>query len=94
MKVQNKYYEEFNIELGQEVTVAKLGTQGYIHGEPATFTRTTKQQMVFTTESGATVRCPLGDISHTIGKAGKFGYFVMLRKFEDINNIIRESVRL
>lgn len=81
-----------NIEIGQEVTVARSGGARSVFGEPAKLTRTTKQHLVFTTESGKTVKCPIDNMSYTVGKADKAGYFIITRKFEDVQNIIRMSV--
>ena len=86
------YGEYVNIEIGQEVTVARCGSGRGTFGEPATLTRTTKQHLVFTTESGKTVKCPIDNMSRTVGKAERAGYFIIVRKFEDVENIIRHSV--
>ena len=81
-----------NIEIGQEVTVARCGSGHTKFGEPAWLERTTKQHLVFKTESGQTVKCPIDNMSHTVGKADQAGYFIMAQKFEDINDIIRSAV--
>ena len=87
------YYGNFiDIKIGQEVTVAKTGSGRTIFGEPAILKKTTKRHLVFKTKSGKTVRCPIDNLSHTIGKANKAGYFVMTQKFEDVKNIIRHPV--
>ena len=87
------YGNYIDIEIGQEVTVARCGAVHSTFGEPATLTRTTKQHLVFTTASGKKVKCPIDNMSYTVGKASKAGYFIILKKFEDIDNIIRSSVR-
>ena len=84
------YGDYINIEIGQEVTVARCGSGHTIFGEPALLERTTKQHLVFKTESGQTVKCPIDNISYTIGKAK--GYFIMMKKFEDVENIIHSAV--
>ena len=85
------YGNFINIEIGQEMTVARCG--GFTKfGEPATLTRTTKQHLVFTTESGQTVECPIDNVSFTTGKAHQAGYFLLAQKFEDINDIIRSAM--
>lgn len=86
------YGNYINIEIGQEVTVARSSSGHTTFGEPATLTRTTKQHLVFTTESGQTVKCPIDNMSQTVGKANKAGYFIILKKFEDVENIIHSSV--
>ena len=80
--------EYVNIEIGQEVTVARTTSGRTMFGEPATLTRTTKQHLVFTTQSGKTVKCPIDNMSRTVGKAEKAGYFIILKKFEDVENIM------
>ena len=80
-----------NIEIGQEVTIATCGSGDTVFGEPATLTRTTKQHMVFKTESGQTVKCPIDNMSYTIGKARD--YFIIVRKFEDLEYIIHDAVK-
>lgn len=87
------HYGNFiNIEIGQEVTVARSGSGRTVFGEPATLTGTTKQHLVFTTQSGKTVKCPIDNMSSTVGKAKQAGYFIILKKFEEVENIIRLSV--
>ena len=81
-----------NIEIGQEVTVARCGSGHTKFGEPALLERTTKQHLVFKTESGKTVKCPIDNMSRTVGKANQAGYFIIVRKFEDVKDIIRSSV--
>lgn len=82
-----------NIEIGQEVTVARSSSGRTMFGEPAILERTTKQHLVFKTESGKTVKCPIDNLNWTVGKPAKAGYFIILRKFEEIDNIIRFNVR-
>lgn len=84
------YGDYINIEIGQEVTIARSGSGHTIFGEPAVLERTTKQHLVFKTESGKTVKCPIDNMSYTIGKAKD--YFIILKKFEDVENIIRSTV--
>lgn len=86
------YGEYINIEIGQEVTIATCGSGRTIFGEPATLTRANKQHLVFTTQTGKTVKSPIDNTSYTIGKAHKAGYFIIPRKFEDVENIIRLAV--
>ena len=88
------YGQYINIEIGQEVTVARCGSGRGTFGEPATLTRTTKQHLVFETESGATVKCQIDNVSVTVGKAEQAGYFIIAEKFEDVANIIKSAVML
>ena len=86
------YGNYINIEIGQEVTIARCGSGHNIFGEPALLERTTKQHLVFKTESGQTIKCPIDNMSFTVGKADREGYFIIVQKFEDIENIIRSAV--
>ena len=86
------YGNIINIEIGQEMTVARCGSGRTVFGEPAVLERTTKQHLVFKTESGKTVKCPINNMSRTVGKAERAGYSIITRKFEDVENIIRSSV--
>lgn len=87
------HYGEFiNIEIGQDVIVARSGSGKTIFGEPAKLERTTKQHLVFKTESGETVKCPIDNMSVTVGKARQAGYFIITKKFEDVENIIKSVV--
>lgn len=89
-----KFHYREHIEIGQEVTVARTSSGRTMFGEPATLTRTTKQHLVFTTESGKTVKCPIDNTSYTVGKAGQARYFIISKKFEDVENIIHSPVML
>lgn len=86
------YGDLINIKIGQEVTVARCGSGHTKFGEPALLERTTKQHLVFKTESGKTVKCPIDNMSRTVGKANQAGYFIIVRKFEDVKDIIRHPV--
>lgn len=81
-----------NVEIGQEMTVARVGGGRSIFGEPAVLERTTKQHLVFKTASGKTVKTGIDNLHRVVGKAKEFGYFILLRKFEDVDGIIRSSV--
>lgn len=82
------YGNYINIEIGQEVTVARCSSGRTKFGEPAWLEKTTKQHLVFKTESGQTVKCPIDNMSVTVGKAKREGYFIIVRKFEDVKDII------
>lgn len=68
-----KYIE---VSIGQKFLVARCGSGRSYFGEYATLTRTTKQHMVFTTDSGATVKTAIDNFCMVVGKASKAGYFV------------------
>jgi hypothetical protein len=81
------------LEIGQEVTVYKCGLGCTCFGEKARLERTTKNHMIFVTESGATVKTKVDNIFVTVGKAGSAGYAVGLRKFDEwTSNIIHQKV--
>ena len=86
------YGDYIDIEIGQEVTVARTSSGTTKFGEPAWLEKTTKQHLVFKTESGQTVKCPIDNMSVTVGKAKQEGYFVIRRKFEDVKDIIHSTV--
>lgn len=86
------YGDYIDIEIGQEVTVARTSSGTTKFGEPAVLERTTKQHLAFKTESGQTVKCPIDNMSHTVGKADREGYFIILRKFEEVKDIIHSAV--
>ena len=81
------------IAIGDKVTVFRSGGGRSTFGEPGALTRATKQHLVFTTESGAEVKTPIDNISHTVGKAKASRYCVTLRPFEDFGYMIKENVR-
>ena len=92
-KVRTFHYGNFiDMEIGQEVTVARCSSGQTKFGEPALLDRMTKQHLVFKTESGKTVKCDIENMSRTVGKAKEAGYFIIVRKFEEIDNMIRHSV--
>lgn len=67
-----------NIEIGQKVFVGHCGSGHSVFGEYATLVRTTKQHLVFKTESGVTIKTAIDNLHQVIGKAGKQGNFVSL----------------
>lgn len=82
------------IEMGQEVTVFKRRGYGLnCIGEKARLEKTTKNHMVFVTESGAVVKTKIDNIFVTVGKAYNSGYAVDLRKFEDWTNITHRETK-
>lgn len=75
MKVWNNGEFE-NMEIGQKVFVGHCGSGRTVFGEYGHLERTTKQHLVFKTESGATIKTDIDNIHKVIGKAGKQGNFV------------------
>ncbi len=67
-----------NIEIGQKVFVGHAGSGHSVFGEYATLAKTTKQHLVFKTESGTTIKTSIDNLHQVIGKAGKQGNFVSL----------------
>lgn len=65
-----------DVSMGQRFLVARCGSGQIYYGEYATLTRTTKQHMVFITDSGAQVKTAVDNLCMVVGKAAKEGYFV------------------
>ena len=65
-----------NIEIGQKVFVGHCGSGHTVFGEYATLTRTTSMHLVFTTESGTTIKTKKDNLCHVIGKAAAQHIFV------------------
>ena len=72
------WYDGEYIELyvGQVVTVYRRGQDHRLYGELATLTRSTKRYLVFTTDSGATVKTRRDCLPATVGDAKEKGYCV------------------
>lgn len=81
-----------DINIGQEVTVYRCGSGFSVFGEKAHFERTTKQHLIFVTESGAEVKTKIDNLFAVVGKAHKAHYCVTLKKFEDFDTICHEKV--
>lgn len=79
--------------VGQVVTVFRCGSGRTVFGELATLTRVTKQHLVFTTDSGATVKTQLDNIHATIGRAKDNGYCVSPKTVDAFPYMIHEEVR-
>lgn len=77
MKVWD-YGKFVDVELGQRVLVAKCGSGTSYFGEFGKIERTTKNNIIIVTDSGAVVKTKI-DSLNTIGKAAKAGYSVSLR---------------
>lgn len=90
MKVWNcgKFTE---MEIGQVVTVFRCGSGLSTFGEKATLTRTTSQHLIFTTESGATVKTKVDNLHHVVGKAAN-RWAVTTRPYEDFPCMIHNKV--
>lgn len=82
-----------DVEIGQRATVFKCGSGRSVFGEGATLTGTTKQHLVFTTDSGATVKTKLHSLFCVVGKAAKGGFAVSLHAPESFENLIPQKVR-
>lgn len=92
LKIWN-YGDWMEIQIGQDVTIFRSGSGHSTFGEKATLSRTTKQHLVFVTESGAQVKTAIDNLSRVVGKAAKEGYCVSIRKYDDFKDIIHETVR-
>lgn len=67
-------YEDF--EIGQRVFVGRCSSGTAVFGEYAVLTGTTKQHLVFTTDSGSIIKTAIDNLNMVVGKAKKAGYFV------------------
>lgn len=92
LKVWN-YGNWTEIKIGQEVTIFRVGSGHSAFGERAMLNRTTKQHLVFITESGAVVKTVIDNLNQVVGKAAKERYCVSIRKYDDSKDIIHETVR-
>lgn len=79
------------VKIGQEVTVFRSGSGLSVFGEKGKIARTTKNNIVIETESGAIVKTEI-DTLNTIGKARKNDYVVSLQSIDKFNHIIASKV--
>lgn len=81
------------VEIGARATVFRFGgfLKNAMFGEGATLKRTTKQHLVFVTDSGAEVKTSIWNLLDVRGKAAKEGYGVRLGEPSD--KMIKEHVR-
>lgn len=86
---KNGKFEE--VKVGQKVSVLRSGSGHTVFGEEGKITRTTKNNIIIETISGATVKTDIETLN-TVGKAKKEGYFVSLNKIDKFNNLIKEKV--
>ena len=89
------WYDGEYIELyvGQVVTVYRRGQDHRLYGELATLTRSTKRYLVFTTDSGATVKTRRDCLHATVGDAKEKGYCVSPKPLDAFSHMIHEEVR-
>ena len=64
-----------------------------LYGEFATLTRATKQYLIFTTDSGATVKTRRECLHATVGDAKEKGYCVSPKPVDAFSHMIHEEVR-
>lgn len=81
-----------SLNIGDKVTVFRCGSGRTTFGEAATLERTTSSNLVFITESGATVKTDIENLHKVCGKAAKAGYVVSLRPIEAFQQMIHEAV--
>ena len=79
--------------VGQVVTVYRCGEDHKEYGEFATLTRATKRYLVFTTDSGATVKTRWDCLHATVGKAKGQGYCVFPKPVDAFSLMIHKEVR-
>lgn len=89
------WYDGERIDLyeGQVVTVYRCGLGHKIYGELATLTRATKQHLIFTTDSGATVKTRMDNLHATVGRAKESGHSVSPKPVDAFPHMIHEEVR-
>ena len=85
--------EYIELYVGQVVTVYRRGQDHKLYGELAALTRSTKRYLVFTTDSGATVKTRADYLHATVGEAKEQGYCVSLSPVDAFPYIIHEAVR-
>ena len=85
-----------DMEIGQKVMVGHTGSGRTVFGEFGKLVRTTKQHLVFVTDSGATVKTVIDNLHIVIGKAGQLRYFVSpyVAKYEDNEEFIKSPVHI
>lgn len=71
--------------------VGSCGNGRTVFGENAKLVRTTKQHLVFETESGSIVKTEI-DALNTVGKARKAGYFVSIGKRDYESKYVIQSI--
>ena len=89
------WYDGEYIELyvGQVVTVYRRGQDHRLYGELATLTRSTKRYLVFTTDSGATVKTRRDCLHATVGDAKEKGYCVSPKPLDAFSHMIHAAGR-
>lgn len=79
--------------VGQVVIVYRCGPDHKIYGEFATLTRATNRHLIFSTDSGATVKTRLDSLHATVGWAKEQGYCVSPKSVDAFSHMIHEEVR-
>ena len=79
--------------VGQVVTVYGCGEDHIEYVEFATLTRDTKRYLIFTTDSGATVKTRRECLHATVGDAKEKGYCVSPKPLDAFSHMIHEEVR-
>lgn len=79
--------------VGKVVTVYRCGEDHKEYGEFATLTQATKRHLIFTTDSGATVKTRLDCLHAIIGDAKEKGYCVSPKPVDAFSHMIHEEVR-
>ena len=75
MKVWNRG-KLIEMEIGQNVFVGRCGSMHTVFGEYAKLERTTKQHLVFKTESGGIIKTAIDNLYKVAGKAGQQDWWV------------------
>ncbi len=85
--------EYIELYVGQVVTVYRRGQDHKLYGELATLTRSTKRYLVFTTDSGATVKTRVDNLHVTVGEARERHYRVSPKPVDAFPHMIHQEVR-
>ena len=80
--------------VGQVVTVYRCGEDHKEYGEFATLTRATKRYLIFTTDSGATVKTRRECLHATVGDAKEKGYESALTCWKEVPTACSAMTRL
>lgn len=70
-------------QIGDKFLVGECGSGHTVFGEPATLTKITKLHLVFTTESGTTVKTKIDNLHEVVGKAKKQFIFVSDQEWKE-----------
>lgn len=82
-----------DVTIGQRFLVARCGSGHTYFGEYATLKRTTKQHLVFITDSGAQVKTSIENLHKVVGKAAEYFVSPNIEGRDKDPNFIKSNVR-